>query len=147
GDWKLPVELIQRLFEETDDSITRQAGGKWDSIRREAQRFLGTMPGDVASRYRVQFEGTARQRLQEGIQTGNPDVIAEVATRYFDTEAGFEAANRLGSLHFDRGEFGMASRWFQELRAARAPLTQAPAWKLKAAVAAQRGGDPAVAAS
>lgn len=144
-EWSTACEALQRLLDEPDDSICRLPGGKWGSVRGEVRRILTACPPEALETYRRQYAGIARQRLQEALETDNSAVIVEVALRYPLTEAGDEAANRLGSRHFDRGEFGLAARWFEGLYETDAVLSRKPAWRLKGALAARRAGLPELA--
>src|SRR5207244_2685953 len=62
------------------------------------------------------------------------ELLARVSRFYFHTSAGYEATDRLGNVHLDRGEFGMAGRLFQRLWQVRALPTQNSSWKFKALV-------------
>jgi outer membrane protein assembly factor BamB len=140
-EWKSAVDLLQKLIEQPEDSMMRVSGGQIVSLHAEAQRLLGGLPPEVLENYRLQYGGLSRQQLAAAVQSGSARALADVALRYFPTDAGYEAVNLLGTLHFDRGEFGLAAREFSKLLAAGAPLCQQPAWKLKAAFAARQIDD------
>ncbi|MEX2026323.1 MAG: hypothetical protein WEH44_03465, partial [Pirellulaceae bacterium] len=78
--------------------------------------------------------------LQDAKAAGDLSKIVQVATRFFHTDAGYEAANHLAAFHFDRVEFALAVRWYGRLVAAQAPITKDPLWRMKAAFALHRGG-------
>ncbi len=140
GQWKDALELLQKISELPDDTLFRTEAGTWVSVRTESQRLFGTAPLELLDEYRVQFGGLARQLLAEALHSGDLAAYGRVAQRYFHTEAGYEAANRLGSLHFDRGEFPVAAHWFRALWQVRAPATRHPLWRLKAAFATKQAG-------
>ena len=64
----------------------------------------------------------------------------DVATRYFHTQTGKQAANALGNFHFDRGEFGLASLWYMRLFNSAPAVMPDPKWGLKAALALRQSG-------
>jgi outer membrane protein assembly factor BamB len=142
GNWSTALEMLQRLLDDPDDSVIRRHDGQWVSAREEANRMLGAFPADfLQNTYRRHFDGLARQELDEARRLGDVDRVAAVATRLFHTRAGYEAANHLGSMHFDRGEFSMAALWFQRLLEAGAgEITSAPKWRFKAALAFREAG-------
>lgn len=141
GEWKEALELLQRISDLAEDSLYyRTETSKWVSVRDEAQRLRGQAPPDLLDQYRVQFGGLARQLLGEALRTGDPGGLGRVARIYFHTDAGYEAANRLGSLHLDRGEFALAAHWFAALWQARSPVTKDPLWRAKAAYALKQAG-------
>src|SRR5438477_43650 len=84
------------------ESDAGKDGGKWISMHDEAQRLIGEAPGEALDQYRAQYNGLARQRLADANHSGDPVEVGRVACSYFHTDAGYEAANRLGSLHLDR---------------------------------------------
>ncbi|MCY2962865.1 MAG: PQQ-binding-like beta-propeller repeat protein [Planctomycetota bacterium] len=135
GEWKSALDLLQKVSELPEDSLYLDAGGTWVSLRGAADRLRGEAPPDMLEQYRVQFGGLAQQLLNEAIRSGRPAGLGKVARGYFHTPAGYEAANRLGSYHLERGEYASAARWFQALWNSRPPLTEDPQWKLKAAYA------------
>ena len=149
-NWKEALVLLQRLLDPprptagsraVEDSLIRRPDGHWISVRDEARRLLGTLPKEARDNYRMQYDPTAKRLLTEARRDGNIARLVEVATKFFHTEAGFQAADLLGNLHFDRGEFGIAARWYRQLIEASAPMTNDDRWRLKAAVAFRQSGD------
>lgn len=139
-DWKAARELLQLLLDQPEDSLVRRQDGRWISVHAEANRMLGEFPPELLDTYRLHYGAQALQLLDEAREKRDAKSFVEVATRYFYTEAGQEAANYLGTLHFDRAEFGLAARWFSQLIGADAPITENPRWRLKAAIALDRAG-------
>lgn len=140
GRWKEALHELQRICEQPEDSLFRNDQGKWVSIRAEAHRLEGQAPSEILDAYRKEYGGLARQMLAEATEGDDISAYGRLITRYYHTEAGYEAMNRLGSLHFDRGEFGLAARCFMNLWDVRAALTADPAWRAKAALACKKGG-------
>ena len=139
-NWKQAIELFQRLLDQPEDSLHRSANGSWQSVRRIVNQMLGKLPEATLLEYRGQYGGLAQQQLDAAKRSGLTSDFVSVATRYFHTPAGYEAANYLGSLHFDRSEFGLAARWFEELAASPAAITRNDNWKLQAILAVARTG-------
>lgn len=76
------------------------------SLKSEARRLLGSMPARGLESYELQFGAIARQGLNEAVESGNIDLVAEVARRYFHTVAGYEATYLVGTITWIR-----AARW------------------------------------
>lgn len=144
-NWKLAIELFQRLLDQPEDSLHRSENGSWQSVRAIVNQMLGRLPESTLLEYRGQYGGLAQQQLDAAKRSGLTAEFVSVATRYFHTPAGYEAANYLGCLHLDRSEFGLAARWFEQLAASPAPLTQNDRWKLQAILAIARSGKHAEA--
>ncbi|HAQ24226.1 MAG TPA: hypothetical protein DCR10_11820, partial [Acidimicrobiaceae bacterium] len=120
------------------DSLFRSEGGRWVTVRDEANRLLGELPDSFRATFRSRFGAEARRRLA----AGGESAVVEVADRFFHTEAGRQAANRLASRHMDRGRLGLSSFWLSRLLDAADPVTRSAAWKLKAAWVFHRVGQP-----
>jgi outer membrane protein assembly factor BamB len=140
GQWKPAFDLLQKVTDLQEDSLYKGETGAWVSIRAEADRLRGQAPAELLEEYRVQFGGLARQLLAEAQRTGDLSAFGRVAKGYFHTEAGYDAANRLGSLHLDRAEYALAARWFAALWQAQAPVTREASWRAKAAFAVGASG-------
>ncbi|MBC8115279.1 MAG: PQQ-binding-like beta-propeller repeat protein, partial [Candidatus Saccharimonas sp.] len=142
-DWKGSQELLQRLLDLPEDSLHRLADGRWQSVRRTANKLLGSAPVELLDDYRTQYSGLAQQMLAAAKRSGRSADYVNVAARFFHTPAGYEAANYLGTLHFDRGEFGLAAAWFEDLANSPAAFAADGAWRLKAALAYRQAGNSA----
>ena len=140
-DWKGAQELLQRLLDLPEDSLHRLPDGRWQSVRRSANKLLGSAPAELLDDYRTQYSGLAQQMLAAAKRSGRSADYVNVAARFFHTPAGYEAANYLGSLHFDRGEFGLAAAWFADLHDSPAAFATEGAWRLKAALAYRQAGN------
>lgn len=144
--WRDALDVLPRIAEQTEDSLTLNEAGKWVSVRAELRRLLGESPEEFLSEYRLQYGGLAKQLLMEANRSGDPAAYGRIAGTYFHTEAGYAAADRLGTLHLDRGEFALASYWLAALWQAKAPITREAAWRTKAAYALKQSGETASAA-
>ena len=124
------------------DSLFRSAGGRWITVRDEANRLLGGLPEPFRETFRTRFGAEAARRLSEAKSHGGESAMVDVADRFFHTPAGRQAANRLASRHIDRGRLGLAAFWLSRLLEAGDPVAGAAAWRLKAAWVFHRVGQP-----
>ncbi len=85
------------------------------SIKSEAQRLLAELPVEGRDAYELRYGARARQLLEEAVDTGNADQLAEISLRYFHTEAGYEATHLLGSLHLSQGRPLTAALYLKRL--------------------------------
>lgn len=139
GDWPAALDLLQKISDLPEDSLF-DTEGTWSSLRQSADELRGQAPAELLEQYRTQYSGLAQQLLAEALASGRPAGLGRVARGYFHTPAGYEAANRLGSYHLERGEYAAAGRWFSALWKAQAPLTADPQWRLKSAFALRGAG-------
>lgn len=95
------VRLLGTILESPEDYFFQPepASALHRSLKGEAQRLLGTMPRQGRELYELQYGARARQLLSEAAETGNLSGVAEVARRFFHTQAGAEATLLLG-LHY-----------------------------------------------
>jgi len=138
--WQQALEILQKILERSDDSLVRTTAGHSLSVRVIANRLLGGLNQELLKSYRLQHGGRAEQLLSEAERSGDPQLLVRVATLYFHTPAGYRAANHLGTLHFDRGEFAMAAKWYLQLLNANTEHVSDPRWRLKTAVALREAG-------
>ena len=139
GDWPAALDLLQKISELPEDSLF-ESEGSWSSLRGAADELRGQAPAELLEQYRTQYSGLAQQLLTEAVQSGRPAGLGRVARGYFHTPAGYDAANRLGSYHLERGEYAAAARWFAALWRARPELTEDRQWRLKSAFALRGAG-------
>lgn len=140
-EWKTAHELLQRLLDLPEDSLHRSKDGNWQSVRRSANQLLESAPPQFQEDYQTQYSGLAQQLLSDARRSGRIADYVSVATRFLHTPAGYEAANYLGSLHLDRGEFGLAAVWFEEISRSSAAIAGDGAWRVKAALAYRQAGN------
>ncbi len=138
GETRQTLEALQRLLELPEDALYEVSPGQLISVRSAAHRLLAQLPAADLEGYRAQYSGVAKRELGQAIAARSPAALSQVATRYFQTESGFQAANLLATTYLDRGEYGLSAFWLRELLESRAPLTQDPAWRTKAEFVANK---------
>lgn len=147
GAWAEGAKLYQQVLDRSDDTFYRTRGGEWIPLRRHVHRSLSQGPTGLREAYETEVGGLAARLLKEGVDSNDERILGLVASRYFSTAAGFDAANRLASLAFDRGHSVAAAWWYRELWEARAPVTRTPKWRQRAAVALERANQGELARS
>ena len=108
--------LEEERFSEAVQCLDRILSGKGDfffrpdaatsvhrSIKSEARQLLGSIPPRGRQSYELLFGAQARSMLEDAVKTGKVEGLAEVARRFFHTEAGYEATFLLGLHHLDHG--------------------------------------------
>jgi outer membrane protein assembly factor BamB len=110
-------ELIDDILGESQDFFF-QAEGDDDvhrSLKSEARRLVTGLPREALAQYELQFGAAARQLLDKAAASGGTAEVMEVVRRYFNTQAGYEAAWLLGRQHLDHGQSLAAALVFQML--------------------------------
>ncbi len=122
--WKIAVQQLQRILDVPEDAFTGGKGRVWTSLKDEAQLLLGSLPDEELRTYRAAYDGVASKRLAAGVAAGDFYEIVSVARQYFHTASGQQAADIVASHYLDRGEFGLADRWFKALIQSQADVIQ-----------------------
>jgi len=155
--WGEASTLLQKLLESKEDifvEVERRTKGpdgkekvtrQRTSLRVEANRLLGTMPAQGLAFYELQNGARAKADLAQAKQTGDRQLLAVVAQRYFHTAAGAEATELLGTYRLDRGDYRMAALYFERLLSHYLADKLTPVTLFKAALAFRCTGDQAKA--
>jgi outer membrane protein assembly factor BamB/tetratricopeptide (TPR) repeat protein len=64
---------------------------EYRSLKQEAQRLLGEMGGEGRASYELQYGAQARLLLDDAVERGSMEALADVSRKFFHTEAGYEA--------------------------------------------------------
>ncbi len=152
-DWPVACQLLQSLLEEPEDVFvqvkradpTGQDSLVWTSARAEANRLIGKFPQAALETYEVLYGARAKERMTAAKTKGDVDLLAEVALKYFHTEAGAEATNLLGTYHLDRGRPMIAALCFEKLVQRLPPAKVPPLMLFKAYLAQRQLGDDTAA--
>ncbi len=112
------VQCLDKILSGSEDFFFRpdKDAPVHRSIKSEARRLLGTLPAEGRRSYELQFGALAQSALDSAIAAGDISMIAEVARRFFHTEAGYEATFLLGLHHFDHGRPLVAALTLRRLR-------------------------------
>jgi len=147
--WEKALNSIQELTEYTiinhktllkEDSFHRNADGELISARSAFLELLKQFPDEYRTRFTEKNALQAAQLFNDAKQSNQLADYAIIANWFFHTPAGHQAADYLGTVHMDRGEFAMAAYWFKSLLTANDPLTETLRWKNKAALTFQLAG-------
>jgi outer membrane protein assembly factor BamB len=112
------VQCLDRILSANEDFFFKSEANAsvHHSIKSEARRLLGSLPTSGRQSYELQFGSIARSKLDEAVETGDIPSVAEVARRFFHTEAGYEATFLLGLHHMDHGRPLVAALTLRRLR-------------------------------
>lgn len=89
--------------------------GSLQSLRAQAESWIGQMPADGRKLYELRFGAEAKALLEKASKDFDVLALADCTRRYFHTEAGHEATLLLGQLHLDEGRPAAAAFCFRRL--------------------------------
>ncbi|MBW3541379.1 MAG: PQQ-binding-like beta-propeller repeat protein, partial [Planctomycetes bacterium] len=161
------LELVQQLLDRGEDRfVWLEKENRVSSIRREAGRLIASTPAVLAAYERL-YGPEARRLLDEATRRGQTPLrtsdlvhretipsakgsdpftatLSTVARRFYYTEAGFEAIDRLATVWMDQGRFDAAARaWRQLLEDPAHGSRMTPRLAARAATAFAHQGDEA----
>ena len=125
------LEILQSILDQSTESVIQRNDGQFRSVRWVAQRQIFDLPDQAKQFYEKTYGPLAKKMLDEAYHHSNFSGIRKVAERYFHTQAGYEAANRIAAYHVDQGEFAVAAQWYLRLENTTARFVTDPVWKLK----------------
>ena len=129
------LEGEQDFFDRTQNHQIARNG-----LKSEARRLIGAQSPEGLKAYELLFGPKAQQMLAEALSADDMAGVAEVARRFFDTQAGYEATLLLGRHQLDHNEPLAAALCFQRLQATPAAEKFEPALSVMLAVCWHRGG-------
>jgi outer membrane protein assembly factor BamB/tetratricopeptide (TPR) repeat protein len=148
--WTEAAALLQSVLNSKEDvfvPVKRKGRDNQEKVhlvsaRKEANRLIGTMPASGLEFYESLYGTQARNLLADAKKKGDREMLADVAFRFFHTEAGAEATDLLGTYHLDRGEPLPAALCYERLLEREGTERLAPLTLFKAALAFRLSGDP-----
>lgn len=110
--------LLDKILEESEDYFFQPQKDQpiYRSLKAEAQRLIGSMPTEGRESYELQYGASAQRLLEQAIEGGDVNLLAEVSRRFFHTKAGYDATFILGSSHMDHGLSLAAALCFKRLQ-------------------------------
>jgi outer membrane protein assembly factor BamB len=104
-------------------------------------RLMAELPDEGKSAFRLFHDADAKNLLDQAQGKDEQTTLTKVATEYLLTSSGNAAANRLGDLLFERGEYGDAIRAWKSILDGTADATiSKPQLLVKIGIAATRDG-------
>lgn len=133
--WEAAREKLQFMLENSINLPVHVAGTPSLITDRDLiYQLLKQLPLEQREKFNRQYEALAEKLFNDARENdSHPEVYAEIATRFASTQFGLKAMNYLSSYHLERGEFGLAEQYLQRLLIHKAPITNSPEWKIKAA--------------
>lgn len=139
--WDDSIDVVEFLLEADEDRLYRTPQGNWVSLLGEVERITMALPDEGLRNYRNRFDGPARTAREKAQESGSFDELVRVASRYFATPGGMTAAEDIAVILEDQGDYAASAHWTRRLIAAKAPGTETPEWKVRAARRLAMGGD------
>ncbi|QGJ71903.1 Hypothetical protein PBC10988_36160 [Planctomycetales bacterium 10988] len=117
--WGEAVERLGQVLDGPEDYFYQPDRflNSFLSLKARALELIGEMPEEGRETYQRHYGPIAQNLLEEAVALGDINQLAEVARRFFHTEAGYEATHRLGMIHLDHMRPLAAALCFKRLLA------------------------------
>ena len=115
--WREAVAILGELITEveSEDFLIRDADGAATSLRLRTRQILGSIPAEHRESFRVRYTALAQRLLDQAIESRNRQQLRMVASRYFYTLPGYEAAMMIGHLELADGQPYSAASWLSRI--------------------------------
>jgi len=143
-EWDKAAAVLQELLDLNEERMAEVGGDKHPrlvGVRAEAGRMLAGLPAAGKKAYQASVGPRAADLLKEGIKDKDETKIAEVVSRFLNTDAGPDALEALAGLHYDAGRYHLAALCYERLFGLRDAAKWAPETLFRAADAWRRVGD------
>ncbi len=143
GRYTDALQLLDDIIESSDDHFFRPPSepSAQRGLKAEARRLIGEQSDEGLQAYETLFGAKAQKMLDDALAGGDMNAIAEVARRYFNTRAGYQATLLLGHYDLDHNQPLAAALNFQRLHDTRAAADRfEPSLSVLLAVSWMRGG-------
>lgn len=109
--------ILGEILAAEHDSLFQPArdSDAFRSVKAEAASILSSLPREGLDEYEMRFGPVARHELNEALETGDMQAMADVERRFLFTKAGRQAAYLLAMYHRSRGKPWLASVYLQRL--------------------------------
>ncbi|MBI3865453.1 MAG: PQQ-binding-like beta-propeller repeat protein [Planctomycetia bacterium] len=115
------ARLLQTILDSDEDVFSRpdsQPEEAEQSLKLKAHRLFSEMPAEGRAAYERQQGPAARRALDAALKSHDVDAMAQVARRFFHTQAGHDAVYQLAADHFDHDRPLLAAVEYERLLSA-----------------------------
>jgi outer membrane protein assembly factor BamB len=113
--WTEAALQYQRIIREGGDELVRVDSYRSVQARQLCHQRLAAMPAAALAIYRARADNQAKQWLDEGKATRDPQLLRRLVDESFCSRFTDQALDLLGDLAFERGDFDEADHWWRLL--------------------------------
>ena len=142
GRYSESLQLLDDILESSQIFFRPEDGNSSHrGLKAEARRLISGQPPEGLKAYELLFGAKAQRMLDDALKVGDMNAVAEVARRYFNTQAGYQATLLLGRYNLDHNQPLAAALCFQRLQETQTAAERLePSLSILLAVAWARGG-------
>lgn len=106
--WEKAFKHLEKVFNATSNGLVLTDNGIMLPSRLVAREALLELPPAGHDAYKLFFDAEAKKLLEQAQGAEELNKLSQIFSKYLITSVGDEAANRLGDLHFEAGNYAQA---------------------------------------
>jgi outer membrane protein assembly factor BamB len=106
--WEKAFKHLEKVFNATSNGLVLTADGIMLPSRMIAREALLELPPAGQDAYRLFFDAEAKKLLEQAQGPEELNKLTQIFSRFLVTSVGDTAADKLGDLHFEAGNFAQA---------------------------------------
>lgn len=106
--WEKAFKQLEKVFNSTSNGLVLTDNGILLPSRLVAREALLELPPAGHDAYKLFFDAEAKKLFEAAKGNEELEKLNQIFSKYLITSVGDEAANRLGDLHFEAGNFAQA---------------------------------------
>src|SRR5262245_43172860 len=106
--WEKAFKHLEKVFNATSNGLVLTADGIMLPSRMIAREALLELPPAGQDAYRLFFDAEAKKLLEQAQGPEELNKLSQIFSRFLVTSVGDTAADKLGDLHFEAGNFAQA---------------------------------------
>jgi outer membrane protein assembly factor BamB len=115
SQWDESIESLRQVSDQRGDRVIAVAPGYYVRIRDYCHRRFGSMPADALKIYRDQVDGQAKQWFDEGSKNRDEGLLRRIVDQFYCSTYGDDALWLLGEMALERGDYGAARGYWEQL--------------------------------
>ncbi len=128
--WDEAVETLRQLMEDHAAKMIALVPGRYVNLARYCQVQIASLPDETLALYRQRVDPLA-QMVRRGARRRDPTRLAKLLDTMFASTSGDDALWALGEIELERGHFGAARGYWEQL--IESPPARVPADRFEAA--------------
>src|SRR6516164_3937121 len=132
--WEKAFKHLEKVFNATANGLVLTADGIMLPSRMIAREALLELPTAGQDAYRLFFDAEAKKLLEQAQGPEELTRLSQIFSRFLVTSVGDTAADKLGDLHFEAGNFAQAINAWRSILEER-PDSRIPRARLRVKIA------------
>jgi len=113
--WDETIETLRQVSDQRGDKVIAVAPTYYVRIRDFCHRRFAAMPTEALAIYRGQVDGQAKQWFDDGSERHDEAVLRKIVDQFYCSSYGDEALWLLGEMALERGDYGAARSYWEQL--------------------------------